>query len=80
MCMAVYPFFGTVDDAAGRLLHQQGTAGAAQVQHRLRERFGERETVARATRRSLRAYIDWGVVQETQENGLYRGAERLPID
>ena len=72
MCMAVYPFFGTVADAVGRLLRLQGTAGAAQVQRRLRERYGERETVARAARRILRAYIDWGVLLETDEKGLYR--------
>ena len=73
MCMAAYPFFGTVADAVGRLLRLQGTAGAAQVQRRLRERFGERETVARAARRILRAYIDWGVLLETGEKGIYRG-------
>ena len=80
MCMAVYPFFGTVADAVGRLLRLQGTAGAAQVQRRLRERFGERETVARAARRILRAYIDWGVLQETYENGLYRGTAKRAMD
>ena len=80
MCMAVYPFFGTVADAVGRLLRLQGTAGAAQVQRRLRERFGERETVARAARRILRAYIDWGVLVETNEKGLYRGAAKRGID
>ena len=80
MCMAVYPFFGTVADAVGRLLRLQGTAGAAQVQRRLRERFGERETVARAARRILRAYIDWGVLEETGEKGLYRGITKRVID
>ena len=80
MCMAVYPFFGTVADAVGRLLRLQGTAGAAQVQRRLRERFGERETVARAARRILRAYIDWGVLLETDEKGLYRGTAKRVID
>ena len=80
MCMAVYPFFGTVADAVGRLLRLQGTAGAAQVQRRLRERYGERETVARAARRILRAYIDWGVLQETDEKGLYRSAEKRAVD
>ena len=80
MCMAVYPFFGTVADAVGRLLRLQGTAGAAQVQRRLRERFGERETVARAARRILRAYIDWGVLVEMGEKGRYRGAARRTID
>ena len=80
MCMAVYPFFGTVADAVGRLLRLQETAGAAQVQRRLRERLGERETVARAARRVLRAFIDWGVLLETQEKGLYRGTEKHAID
>ena len=80
MCMAVYPFFGTVADAVGRLLRLQGTAGAAQVQRRLRERFGERETVARAARRILRAYIDWGVLRETGDKGLYRGAAKRAVD
>ena len=80
MCMAVYPFFGTVADAVGRLLRLQGTAGAAQVQRRLRERYGERETVSRAARRILRAYIDWGVLQETEEKGLYRNAAKRPIE
>ena len=80
MCMAVYPFFGTVADAVGRLLRLQGTAGAAQVQRRLRERFGERETVARAARRILRVYIDWGVLQETDEKGLYRAVAKRTID
>lgn len=80
MCMAVYPFFGTVADTVGRLLRLQGTAGATQVQRRLREQFGERETVARAARRILRAHIDWGVLLETGEKGLYRGAAKHPID
>ena len=80
MCMAVYPFFGTVADATGRLLRLQGTAGAAQVQRRLRERLGERETVARAARRILRAFVDWGTLLETDEKGLYRGAGKRAVD
>ena len=80
MCMAVYPFFGTVAAAVGRLLRLQGTAGAAQVQRRLRERYGERETVARAARRILRTQIDCGVLLETNETGLYCGATKRPID
>ena len=80
MCMAVYPFFGTVADVVGRLLRLQGTAGIAQVQRRLRERLGERETVARAARRVVRAFIDWGVLLETGEKGHYRGATKRAID
>ena len=79
MCMAVYPFFGAVADTAGRLLRLQGTAAAAQVQRRLRERLGERETVARAARRVLRTFIDWGVLVETGGKGFYRGAAKRVV-
>lgn len=77
---AIYPFFGTVANAVGRLLRLQGTAGAAQAQRTLRKRYGERETVARAARRILRVYFDWGVLEETDEKGFYRSAEKRAVD
>ena len=80
MCMAVYPFFGTVAEATGRLLRLQGTAAAAQVQRRVREQLGERETVSRAARRILRAFVDWGALLETDEKGIYRGASKRAVD
>ncbi len=80
MCMAAYPFFGAVADATGRLLQLQGTVGAAQVQRRLREQMGERETVARAARRILRAFIDWGVLLEREKKGFYRFAPKRVVD
>ena len=80
MCMAVYPFFGTIADATGRLLRLQGTVAAAQIQRRIREQLGERETVVRAARRVLRVFIDWGVLLETGEKGLYRGATKRVTD
>jgi len=71
MAMAVYPFWGAVATDVGRLLRLQGTAAAAQVQRRLREQYGERDTVSRAARRVLRGFIDWGVLKETSEKGVY---------
>jgi hypothetical protein len=71
MTIAVYPFVGVVAEAVGRLLRLQGSCAAVQVQRRVREQLGERETVARAARRVLRCFIDWGVLQETQEKGVY---------
>lgn len=72
MTIAVYPFFGVVAEAVGRLLRLQGSVTAAQVQRRVREQLGERETVARAARRVLRCFVDWGVLAETAEKGVYR--------
>ena len=71
MTIAVYPFVCVVAEAVGRLLRLQGSCAAVQVQRRVREQLGECETVARAARRVLRCFIDWGVLQETQEQGVY---------
>ena len=79
MTMAAYPFFGLVAQTVGRLLRLQGSAAAAQVQRRVREQLGERETVTRATRRTLRCFIDWGVLVETADKGVYHGAPLRPI-
>lgn len=74
MTMAVYPFFSIVAETVGRLLRLQGSCTAAQAQRRIREQLGERETVSRATRRALRCFIDWGVLQDTPEKGVYQAA------
>lgn len=74
MTMAVYPFFGVVAETVGRLLRLQGLVAAASVQRRVKEELGDRETVARATRRVLRCFVDWGVLQDTTQKGVYQAA------
>jgi hypothetical protein len=71
MTMAVYPFFGSVAGSVGRLLRLQGTASAAQVQRRVKEKYDERDTVNRAARRVLRTFVDWGVLAESSTAGVY---------
>lgn len=75
MVMAVYPFWASVASQVGRLLKLQRNAVAAQVQRRMREQYGERETVSRRTRYVLRAFVDWGILRETERAGVY---EPLP--
>jgi len=70
MIMAAYPFWGAVAGQAGRLLGLQNSVAASQVQRRLKEQYGERETVSRRARYVLRAFIDWGVLEETVESGV----------
>lgn len=71
MAMAVYPFFSVVAETVGRLLRLQDAATAPQVQRRVRELLGERQTVSRATRRVLRTFIDWGVLTDADDKGVY---------
>lgn len=71
MLLAAYPFWGAVAARTGRQLRLQGRAGAAQVQRRIREDYGDRPGVERAARYVLRSFVDWGVLAETGRQGVY---------
>ena len=79
MVLAAYPFWGAVAAHTGRLLRLQGTAAAAHVQRRIKEQYGERETAARAARRVLRSFIDWDVLKETRDKGVYAHGNQYSI-
>jgi hypothetical protein len=64
----------------GRLLRLQGTAAAAHVQRRVKEDYGERETASRAARRVLRSFIDWGVLKETGDKGVYGQGDQFSVE
>jgi hypothetical protein len=80
MMMAVYPFWTAVATQTGRLLRLQGNATASQIQRRLRELYGERESVSKATRRVLRSFVDWGVLQDTEKIGIYTGGTSQTVE
>ena len=80
MVAAAYPFWADVALQVGRLIRLQGVAVAAQVQRRIREIYGERETVSRAARRLLRSYVDWEVLQETGKRGIYAAGDPTPVE
>ncbi|MEJ5189739.1 MAG: hypothetical protein WHT84_11055, partial [Breznakiellaceae bacterium] len=80
MMMAVYPFWTAVATQTGRLLRLQGSATASQIQRRLRELYGERESVSKATRRVLRSFVDWGVLQDTEKIGIYTGGTSQTVE
>ncbi|MCK5663112.1 MAG: hypothetical protein KAI17_06480 [Thiotrichaceae bacterium] len=69
--MAAYPFFAIVAENVGRLLRLQNEVSVTQLQKRLREKMGERETVARAARQVMRSWADWGLLKETGKKGVY---------
>jgi len=77
MMLAVYPFWGYVASQVGRLLRLQDSFSVSQLQRRLREAYGERQTVFQAARRVLRSYVDWGVLEKTEMLGIYRQGEKL---
>ena len=71
MIGAAYPFWARVAANIGRLLKLQDTVAASQVQRRMREEYGERETVSRRARYLIRTFVDWGVLEQTPTQGIY---------
>lgn len=80
MLMAVYPFWSEVATKVGRLLMLQGSVAASQVQRRVREQTGERETVSRRARYVLRSFLDWGVLQESEKKGIYHAGPTVAVE
>ena len=79
MVLAVYPFWGAVAAQTGRLLRLQGNVAAVQVQRRMKEGYGERQTVSRSTRNVLRSFMDWRVLTDTATKGVYSQGLRSSV-
>jgi hypothetical protein len=71
MAMASYPFVGSVAEALGRLLKLQCRADRTDIQRRLREQYGDRDFVSRVTRYDMSSFLDWRVIAEAKEGGVY---------
>lgn len=74
LAMAAYPFFFDVVSVIGRLLKLQGTASLSEVVRRTKEKWGDRERVARSARHVLQSVRDWAVVAPGGTAGVYQTA------
>ncbi len=79
MCVATYPFFRDVAETTGRLLSLQGTAALSQVVRRTTESWGERSTLIRAVQRVVRSFVEWGILVETEERGIFSAAPKFTV-
>ena len=70
--VASYPFWFNVARQAGRLLALQDQITQAQIVIRLKEQYGDRETIARNTRYVLRSFVAWGVLKDSDVKGSYQ--------
>lgn len=79
MVCANYPVVWEVASVVGRLLSLQGSVSLAQLRRRIVETYGERSTLIRASQRIIRSFVDWGVLVETQEKGVYIPGPSRPV-
>lgn len=68
---AAYPFWFSVAAVIGRLLNLQDQVTQVQVVSRLKEQFGDRQTVSRRARYVIRSFVSWGVLKDSEVKGCY---------
>lgn len=79
MISAVYPFWFNTARQTGRLLNLQLQATQAQIVSRLKEQYGDRQTVSRYARFVVRSFVDWGVLVDTTAPGHYQKADAISV-
>ena len=79
MCLATYPFFRDVAATTGRLLVLQGEAALPQIVRRMAESWGERSTLTRAVQRVVRSFVEWGVLAESGDRGIFSPAAKVVV-
>ena len=79
MISAAYPFWFNVARQTGRLLALQDQVTQAQIIKRLKEQYGDRQTVSRYARFVIRAFVAWGVLKDSAIKGCYEKAAPMNI-
>ena len=79
MCLSSYPFVRSAAATVGRLLALQETVALSQINRRVSESWGERETVKHRVWQLAQSFIEWGVLERTAARGVYRVAPKIPI-
>ncbi len=79
MISAAYPFWHNVAIQAGRLLNLQDQVTQQQITYRLKEQYGDRQTVSRYARCVIRSFVAWGVLKDSDAKGCYEKAAPVAI-
>lgn len=80
MISAAYPFWYNVARQTGRLLSLQDQVTQLQIINRLKEQYGDRQTISRYAKFVIRSFVAWGVLMDTDRKGCYARMPRIRID
>ncbi|KZK74364.1 MAG: hypothetical protein A3K90_02870 [Pelodictyon luteolum] len=79
MISAAYPFWFNVARQTGRLLALQEKVTQTQIINRLKEQYGDRQTVSRYAKYVVRSFVAWGVLRDSEAKGCYEKATPIRI-
>jgi hypothetical protein len=79
MLSAAYPFWFNVARQAGRLLALQDQVTQMQITNRMKEQYGDRQTVSRYARYVIRSFVAWGALKDSVAKGCYEKVARVNI-
>ena len=77
--IANYPFWYNVATQVGRVLNLQDAVTSQQIYGRIAEVYGDRETVQRYSRYTMRSFIAWGVLEDTEIKGRYKKSDPMAL-
>ena len=80
MISAAYPFWFGVAKQIGRLLNLQDQITKKQIIQRLKEQYGDRETVSRFARYVIRSFVAWDILEDASIKGNYIQKKKIPTN
>lgn len=79
MISAVYPFWFNVARQTGRLLALQDQVTQTQIINRLKEQYGDRQTISRYARFVIRSFVAWGLLADSEARGCYEKSAPVSV-
>ncbi len=79
MISVAYPFWNQTATIIGRLSGFQAQFTHKQVIQRLKERYGDKNTIERYGRYVIRSFKEWGLIVDTPNRGAYRLPDPKPV-
>jgi len=80
MLSAAYPYWYNIAFHLGRLLNLQKTVDASRVLMRIKENYGDKQTVTRTADYVFRSLVAWGLIEDKDRKGNYKKGKRIAIE